>query len=338
VDILRNAPLGIYLEEPRTWLHCLDPRVKLAWLLSFLLSPILAGNGWRLAVVVALLLLTVAARLPRRVWSGQLSLVLALSLLTFGITSLAPDGLGVFPQPQRQDMQVVGYGLIPVSGAERSDIATRRFRERDSGTESFLAVEQGSPDRAWREQTRAWQTPYRYRLVQFSLLGRTFQVSRRSLSVALRLGTLIFTLPYATHLFLLTTAPEEIAEGIGQLLQPLRRWSWPIAEVILTLTLALRFLPLVMEEVQNLARAVRTRDVRWGSLSFRGGIQTLLALVERFFENLLLRAEQTAMAMQARGMTGPDHPLRWHRLQLRRLDRGLLALLPLFWLLRTLSH
>jgi len=329
VDILRNAPLGIYLEEPRTWLHCLDPRVKLAWLLSFLLSPILAGNGWRLAVVVALLLLTVAARLPRRVWSGQLSLVLALSLLTFGITSLAPDGLGVFPQPQRQDMQVVGYGLIPVSGAERS--------VRDSGRDSFLAVEQGSPDRAWRAQTRAWQTPYRYRLVQFSLLGRTFQVSRRSLSVALRLGTLIFTLLYATHLFLLTTAPEEIAEGIGQLLQPLKRWSWPIAEVILTLTLALRFLPLVMEEVQNLARAVRTRDVRWGSLSFRGGMQTLLALVERFFENLLLRAEQTAMAMQARGLTGPDHPLRWHRLQLRRLDRGLLALLPLFWLLRTLS-
>ncbi|MFS8805866.1 CbiQ family ECF transporter T component, partial [Synechococcus sp. R6-10] len=272
MDILRNAPLGIYLEEPRTWLHCLDPRVKLAWLLSFLLSPILAGNGWRLAVVVALLLLTVAARLPRRVWSGQLSLVLALSLLTFGITSLAPDGLGVFPQPQRQDMQVVGYGLtgipaVPVSGAGHFD----------------LAVEQGSPNRAWRAQTRAWQTPYRYRLVQFSLLGRTFQVSRRSLSVALRLGTLIFTLLYATHLFLLTTAPEEIAEGIGQWLQPLKRWRWPIAEVILTLTLALRFLPLVMEEVQNLARAVRTRDVRWGSLSFRGGMQTLLALPAQFF-------------------------------------------------------
>ena len=268
MDILRNAPLGIYLEEPRTWLHRLDPRVKLAWLLSFLLSPILAGNGWRLAVVVALLLLTVAARLPRRVWLGQLSLVLALSLLTFGITSLAPDGLGVFPQPQRQDMQVVGYGLIPVSGAERS--------VRDSGRDSFLAVEQGSPDRAWREQTRAWQTPYRYRLVQFSLLGRTFQVSRRSLSVALRLSTLIFTLLQATNLFLLTTAPEEIAAGISQLLQPFKRW--PVAEVILTLTLALRFLPLVMEEVQNLVRAARTRDVRWGSLSFRGGMQTLLAI------------------------------------------------------------
>jgi len=318
VDILRNAPLGIYLEEPHTWLHRLDPRVKLAWLLSFLLSPILASNTWRLAVVVALLLLTVAARLPRRVWSGQLSLVLALSLLTFGITSLAPDGLGVFPQPQRQDVQVVGYGLTGIPDVR-------------------LAVEPGSPspDRAWREQTRAWQTPYRYRLLQFSLLGRTFQVSRRSLSVALRLSTLIFTLLQATNLFLLTTAPEEIAAGISQLLQPFKRW--PVAEVILTLTLALRFLPLVMEEVQNLVRAARTRDVRWGSLSFRGGMQTLLALVERFFENLLLRAEQTAMAMQARGLTGPDHPLRWHRLQLRRLDRGLLALLPLFWLLRTLS-
>ncbi len=322
MDILRNAPLGVYLEEPHTWLHRLDPRVKLAWLLSILLSPILASNGWRLALVMALLLLTLVARLPRRVWSRQLSLVLALSLLTFGITSLAPDGLGVFPQPQRQDMQVVGYGLTGIPG---SDVMSGIAPEQES---------QASVSRVWQEQTRQWPAPYRYRLARFSLLGRTFQISRRSLSVALRLGTLIFTLLYATNVFLLTTASEEITEGIGRLLQPLKRWGLPIAEVILTLTLALRFLPLVMEEVQNLVRAVRTRDVRWGSLSFRGGIHTLLALVERFFENLLLRAEQTATAMQARGLIGPDHPLRWHPLQLRRLDRGLLALLPLFWLIR----
>ncbi|MCJ2542881.1 energy-coupling factor transporter transmembrane component T family protein [Thermostichus vulcanus] len=311
MDILRNAPLGVYLEEPRTWLHRLDPRVKLFWLLSVLLSPILASNVWRLAVVVALLVLTAVARLPRRVWSRQLSFVLVLSLLTFGITSLAPDGLGVSPQPQRQDVQVVGYGLTGIPSSEPEE-ATR----------------------VWMAQTRRWPAPYRYRLVHFSLLGRTFQISRRSLSVALRLGTLMFTLLYATNLFLLTTASEEITEGIGRLLQPLKGWGLPIAEVILTLTLALRFLPLVMEEVQNLVRAVQTRDVRWGALSFRGGIQTLMALVERFFENLLLRAEQTATAMQARGLTGPDHPLRWHALQLRRLDRWMLALLPLFWLVR----
>ncbi|MEN9221606.1 MAG: energy-coupling factor transporter transmembrane protein EcfT [Thermostichus sp. BF3_bins_97] len=326
MDILRNAPLGVYLEEPHTWLHRLDPRVKLIWLLSVLLSPILASNVWRVAVLVALLLLTVVARLPRRVWSRQLSWVLALSLLTFGITSLAPDGLGVFPQPQRQDAQVIGYGL---TGIEIPDSESAQAKDSVPLTRAA--------SRAWRQQTRQWQAPYRYRLARFSLLGRTFQVSRRSLSVALRLGTLIFTLLYATNLFLLTTASEEITEGIGRLLQPLKRWGLPIAEVILTLTLALRFLPLVMEEVQNLVRAVRTRDVRWGSLSFRGGIQTLLSLVERFFENLLLRAEQTAAAMQARGLTGPDHPLRWHPLKLRRLDRWLLALLPLFWLIRLLG-
>ncbi len=310
MDILRNAPLGLYLEEPQTWLHRLDPRVKLVWLLSVLLSPILANTLWRLAVVVALLLLTLVARLPRRVWLRQLSWVLVLSLLSGVVTSLAPDGLGVSPQPQRQDVQVVGYGLL-------------------TPTPSSLETQE-----AWLAQTRQWQVRYRYQLVRFSFLGRTFQISRRSLSVGLRLGTLLFTLLYATNLFLLTTAPEEITEGIGRLLQPLKGWGLPTAEVILTLTLALRFLPLVLEEVQNLVRAVRTRDVRWGSLSFRGGIQTLMALVERFFENLLLRAEHMATAMQARGFTGPDHPLRWHSLQLGWLDRWLLALLPLFWLIR----
>jgi len=60
MDLLRSLPLGLYLEEPQTWLHKLDPRVKLIWLLSFLSSYIVANNYWR--VLLVLLLITAKTR------------------------------------------------------------------------------------------------------------------------------------------------------------------------------------------------------------------------------------------------------------------------------------
>ena len=77
-------------------------------------------------------------------------------------------------------------------------------------------------------------------------------VTRRSLDIAIKISTLIFTLIYSTSLYLLTTAPEEITAGLEDLMSPLRRFNLPISEITLTLTLSLRFIPLVLEEVQNL--------------------------------------------------------------------------------------
>ena len=56
MDLLRSLPLGLYLEKPITWLHKLDPRVKLIWLMSFLLSPVLGSSIWRLVLVAILIL------------------------------------------------------------------------------------------------------------------------------------------------------------------------------------------------------------------------------------------------------------------------------------------
>ena len=47
MDLLRSLPIGLYLEQPVTWLHRLDPRVKMAWLVGILVTPILANAYWR---------------------------------------------------------------------------------------------------------------------------------------------------------------------------------------------------------------------------------------------------------------------------------------------------
>jgi energy-coupling factor transport system permease protein len=290
MDLLRSLPIGLYLEQPVSWLHRLDPRVKLAWLLSFMLTPIAASPYWRLSIVGWLLLLTVTTTLPFRVWRRQMGLIFIFSILIFGVTMLAPDGLSVSHQPR-----------LPIDNPVILGEDTITLPQPDG---------------------------YRFVLVDWGIL----QVTRRSLDLAVRVGTLAFTLIYSTNLYLMTTAPEEITAGLDDLMRPLRRFNLPVTELVLTLTLSLRFIPLVLEEVQNLVRSVRTRAINWKKLGFRGTVQVWLAIAERMIDNLLLRAEQIASAMQVRGFTSPDrHLVQWHRLRLHRVDWLLLAGVPLFW-------
>jgi energy-coupling factor transport system permease protein len=290
MDLLRSLPLGLYLEQPVTWLHRIDSRVKLAWLMTFLLSPLLANPIWRITLVILLIILTISAQIPWRVWKQQMGWLLLLCLFVFIITLIAPDGLAVRHQPR-----------LPSS--------------------DFTFVQ---------------PTDYRYVLLddfRFSMLG--FTITRRSLDIGLRVSSLLFTLVYSTNIYLLTTAPEEITAGLENLLQPLKRFKLPITEITLTLTLSLRFIPLVLEEIQNLARSIRTRAINWKKLGLKKSFQIWLLVAERLLENLLLRAEQIAIAMDVRGFTSPDtHQVQWHQLRLYRLDWIILIGLIPFWGMR----
>ena len=285
MDLLRSLPIGLYLEQPVTWLHKIDPRVKLAWLMSFLAAPLLANPYWRLALVVLLVLLTISAAIPLRVWKQQMGWLLTISVLVFIITAIAPDGLAVHHQPR-----------LPASDLD--------FPQ---------------------------PTDYRYVLVDLGKLT----ITRRSLDVAVRVATLVFTLIYSTNLYLLTTAPEEITAGLEDLMSPLRIFKLPITEIALTLTLSLRFIPLVLEEVQNLVRSISTRAINWKKLGIRRSMQVWLVVAEKLLQNLLMRAEQIAVAMDIRGFTSPnEHKVQWHQLRLRWRDWLALGVLIPFWFAR----
>ncbi len=285
MDLLRSLPIGLYLEKPYTWLHRLDPRVKLFWLTSFLMSPILANPFYRLGLVGLLFLITVSAAIPLRVWRQQIGWLLVISLLMFTITCVSPDGLSIDYQPR--------LPAIDLDLPNASDYQYVIFQE-------------------------AW-----------------FKVTRRSLDIAVRISTLIFTVIYSSNLYLLTTAPEEITAGLEDLIQPLRIFKLPVTEIALTLTLSLRFIPLVLEEVQNLTRSVRTRAINWQKIGIRNSIQVWLLVVERLLENLLMRAKQIAIAMEVRGFHDADsHRVQWHQLRLRYFDWIALIVLILFWWVR----
>ncbi|MEO0458858.1 MAG: CbiQ family ECF transporter T component [Cyanobacteria bacterium P01_A01_bin.114] len=303
MDLLRSLPIGLYLEQPVTWLHRVDARVKLAWLISILLTPILANAVWRTALVLLLVGLTLSARIPLRVWRQQMGLLLMLALLVSGLILVMPDGIAVTQQPRLPTPEQLAL-----------------TRSLDTHSPNTLPPDVLSP--------LPPPTSYRYTLVDWGWI----RVTQQSMQLALRVGTLLFTIIYGTNLFLLTTAPEEITAGIEDLMQPLRWFKVPVTEIALTLTLALRFIPLVLEEVQNLIRSVRTRAINWRKLGLRRAFQIWLMVAERLLENLLLRAEQIASAMHVRGFTSPNqHQVKWHQLRLHWWDWSMLLILGLFW-------
>ncbi|AFZ20929.1 energy-coupling factor transporter transmembrane component T family protein [Allocoleopsis franciscana] len=321
MDLLRSLPLGLYLEQPVTWLHHLDSRVKFIWLMSFLVAPLLANPYWRVALVALLILLTLSAAIPLRVWRQQMGWLLMLSFFVLIVTAIAPDGYSIDSQPR-----------LPTYTQQPANLPIEVPQPRP-WYNPFGFGEQPSPSTPATKPPKPLPQPTRYRYVLWK--AGPFTVTRRSLDLAIRVSTLLFTVIYSSTLFLLTTAPEEITAGLESLMRPLRRMGVPVTEITLTLTLSLRFIPLVLEEVQNLVRSVYTRAINWKKLGIRKSFQVWLLVAERLLENLLLRAEQIASAMLVRGFTSPnEHRVQWHQLRLRWGDWLALLSLLVFWGLR----
>ena len=297
MDILRSLPIGLYLEQPITWLHRLDPRIKLFGLLTVLLSPIQANAFWRIAIAVLLIILTLAAKIPMRIWKQQMGILLLLSFMTLAIATISPDGFNTTVQPRRPIPEVSVSADKPIIAPP-------------------LTIKLPQPN------------SYSYVIWK----AGNITVTRRSVDLGMRVCTLIFTYLYAPTLFLLVTAPEEITAAIASICSPLKFLKIPVVEIVLTLTLALRFVPLVLEEVQNLARAMRTRSINWKRLGFKRTSQIWLILAERLIDNLFIRAEQTANAMQVRGFTTPNtHLVVWNPLKFLPYDVVFLILLIGMW-------
>lgn len=332
MDLMRSLPLGLYLEQPVTWLHQLDSRVKFAWLMTFLFAPIQASPLWRLSLMIVLILITWAAAIPWRVWRQQMGWLLMFCLLLFVLSALAPDGISVSHQPRlpADELTFSQQGTTLPPPPQRHpwyDPFGWGKSKRNTSEEKMNTG--GKPIQNQAPLTLPQPTDYSYVLFEQG----PFRVTRRSFVLGLSVGTLYFTLIYSTNLFLLTTAPEEITAGLENLMQPLRYLRLPVTEISLTLTLSLRFIPLVLEEVQNLMRSVSTRAINWKKLGFKGSIQVWLIVAQRLLENLLLRAEQMANAMLVRGFTSPnEHRVQWNVLQLKGGDWLALGIMVVFWI------
>ncbi|MDC3040812.1 energy-coupling factor transporter transmembrane protein EcfT [Prochlorococcus sp. AH-736-B08] len=257
MNLITKFSIGQYVYGNRSWLRIIDIRLKIIMVMIFLITPIWAGPIWRLSLVVCLLLITFLSLLPSRVWWRSLCVLLSLSLLIGFITILASS-----------DIQSLDSYLR-------------------SPNELQVIVEN---NKEWN----ILQIPSQK--IWFINFG-PYNLSRKALELGIKTSTLIFTLVHSVNLMLLTTLQEDIVWGLNWFLYPLRKIGLPISKWLFQLLIALRFIPLVQEEFQNIIKSVSVRSINFRNLGLKKSFNILLILVERLFQNIFLRIDQGAESL-----------------------------------------
>jgi energy-coupling factor transport system permease protein len=104
----------------------------------------------------------------------------------------------------------------------------------------------------------------------------------------------------------LSTSPLEISGAIESLFMPLKKIHFPVYEMALMLSIALRFVPTLIDETEKILNAQRSRGANFSSGSIMTRIKKLVSILIPLFESAFSRAEELATAMESRGYQGGE--------------------------------
>ena len=140
----------------------------------------------------------------------------------------------------------------------------------------------------------------------------------------------VFLVLYAFSMLLtMTTTPVALIEGMTLLLTPLRWLRLPVDEFALMTLLALRFIPTLIEEVEQLMKAQTSRGADFSQGTIRERLQSLVALIVPLMQGTLRRAADLATALEARGYEVEGRQTRLHEKALGVVDYMVLGVVVL---------
>lgn len=123
-----------------------------------------------------------------------------------------------------------------------------------------------------------------------------------------------------------TTKPLDLTLGIEDLLAPFKIIHVPAHEIAMMISIALRFIPTLIEETQRIMKAQASRGVDMDEGSFKEKLMAILSLIVPLFVSAFQHADDLANAMEARGYV-PDRPrTRYKQLKMRGWDYGTLLI------------
>ncbi|MBM7583052.1 energy-coupling factor transport system permease protein [Caldicoprobacter guelmensis] len=159
-------------------------------------------------------------------------------------------------------------------------------------------------------------TPGNRVLFQVWVLKFTQEGLNQGIFMALRLVLLVV----GTSLLTLTTSPISLTDGIERLLQPLQVVRFPAHELAMMMTIALRFIPTLLEETDKIMKAQMARgaDFETGNLFQRA--KALVPLLVPLFISAFRRADELAMAMESRCYRGGKNRTRMKVLKATKRD------------------
>lgn len=147
-----------------------------------------------------------------------------------------------------------------------------------------------------------------------------FHPTYEGLALAVRLTLRILLLIMGTSMLTYTTSPIALTDAMEQLLRPLQKVRFPVHEMSMMMSIALRFIPTLVEETDKIMSAQKARgaDMESGSLLERG--KAMIPLLIPLFISAFRRAEELAEAMECRCYRGGDGRTKLRQLRFSRRD------------------
>ncbi len=146
------------------------------------------------------------------------------------------------------------------------------------------------------------------------------KISYEGLSTAVHYSLRLVFLVLGTSLMTLTTSPIALSDGIEMLLSPLKKLHFPAHELAMMMSIALRFIPTLMEEADKIMKAQMARGADFESGNLLARAKAMVPLLVPLFVSAFRRAGDLAMAMESRCYHGGENRTRLRVLKITKND------------------
>ena len=152
-------------------------------------------------------------------------------------------------------------------------------------------------------------------------------ITREGLETAVKMAIRLSFLIIGSSVMTLTTTPNNLTDGMESLMKPLRRLHVPVHEIAMMMSIALRFIPILLEETDKIMKAQMARGADFDSGNLIQKAKSLVPLLVPLFISAFRRASDLAMAMEARCYRGGEGRTKMKPLIYKRRDAIAFAVL-----------
>ena len=152
-------------------------------------------------------------------------------------------------------------------------------------------------------------------------------ITREGLETAVKMAVRLSFLIIGSSVMTLTTTPNNLTDGMESLMKPLRRLHVPVHEIAMMMSIALRFIPILLEETDKIMKAQMARGADFESGNLIQKAKSLVPLLVPLFISAFRRTSDLAMAMEARCYRGGEGRTKMKPLIYKRRDAIAFAVL-----------
>ena len=164
-------------------------------------------------------------------------------------------------------------------------------------------------------------------LVTFWKLSITMEGVFFAIKMALRIILLII----GSSLLTLTTTPIKLTDGIEALRKPLSKIGVPAHDIAMMMTIALRFIPTLLDETDKIIKAQQARGADFDTGRLRDKARALVPILVPLFISAFRRADELAMAMESRCYNGGANRTRMNVMKVTSIDYTAIILFVVYW-------